>query len=49
MFGQLKKEFTPDCPGIRVLCPTRWTVKEQSLKSIFTKLYCFIRTVGYFA
>ncbi len=34
MFDQLKKDLTPDCPGIRVLCPTRWTVRAQSLISI---------------
>ena len=24
----------PDTPGLRVLCPTRWTVRAQSLESI---------------
>ena len=26
MFNKLKDELQPECPGIRVLCPTRWTV-----------------------
>ena len=38
MFDQLKKDLTPDCPCIRVLCPTRWTVKAQSLKMTLTVL-----------
>lgn len=33
-FETLKKELAPDTPGVRVLCPTRWTVRAQSLKSI---------------
>ena len=34
MFKQLKHDLTPDCPGIRVFCPTRWTVRAQSLRSV---------------
>ena len=34
MFQKLKKELSPDSPGVRVLCPTRWTVRADSLKSI---------------
>ena len=30
----LKEEIAPGCPGIRVLCLTRWTVKANSLNSI---------------
>ncbi len=48
MLDQPKKEFTPECPGIHVLCPTRWTVKAQSLNSILQN-YSFTKTVGYFA
>ena len=33
-FEKLKNELVPDCPGFRVLCPTRWTVRAASLKSI---------------
>lgn len=33
-FNTLKKELAPDCPGFRVLCPTRWTVRANSLKSV---------------
>ena len=28
------KEFEKGSPGIRVLCPTRWTVKADTLQSI---------------
>ncbi len=31
---KLKSELAPDTPGVRVLCPTRWTAREDSLKSI---------------
>ena len=34
LFRQIKDELAPDCPGIRVLCPTRWTVRAESMKSI---------------
>lgn len=26
--------MAPDTPGIRVLCPTRWTVRAEALRSI---------------
>ena len=34
MFDKLKEELSPDTPGFRVLCPTHWTVREKSLKSV---------------
>ncbi len=34
LFEKLKSELAPDTPGVRVLCPTRWTVRAYSLKSI---------------
>ncbi len=34
LFEKLKEEIAPGCPGIRVLCPTRWTVKADSMNSI---------------
>ena len=30
----LKTEMPPDTPGIRTLCPTRWTVRAEALKSV---------------
>ena len=36
LFQKLKSELTPDTPGIRVLCPTRWTVRANSLGSILS-------------
>ena len=33
-FQRLKQTFTSEGPGIRVLCPTRWTVCASSLQSI---------------
>ena len=34
MFDKLKSDTAPSTPEIRVLCPSRWTVRAQSLKSI---------------
>ena len=34
LFKKLKEELQPELPGMRVLCPTRWTVKADSLKSV---------------
>ena len=31
LFKHLKEEMASDCPGIRVLCPTRWTVRAEAL------------------
>lgn len=33
-FEELKKELAPETPGFRTLCPTRWTVRASSLKSV---------------
>ena len=34
IFYKLHQELTPQAPGIRNLCPTRWTVRALSLESI---------------
>ena len=34
IFHKLKDELSPHVPGIRTLCPTRWTVRGASLESI---------------
>ena len=36
VFEMLKKQLEPDSPGIRILCPTRWTVRADSLASILS-------------
>ncbi|XP_052809306.1 zinc finger MYM-type protein 1-like [Mya arenaria] len=33
-FEELRKEMRPDTPAFRVLCPTRWTVRAECLKSV---------------
>ena len=33
-FERLKADLATDTPGFRVLCPTRWTVRAASLKSV---------------
>ena len=33
LFDKFKQELAPDTPGFRVLCPTRWTVRANSLQS----------------
>ncbi len=34
VFDKLKEELATDSPGFRVLCPTRWTVRAEFLKSV---------------
>ena len=34
IFEKIKKEIAPGTPGFRALCPTRWTVRGDSLESI---------------
>ena len=34
IFRRIKDEITPQVPGLRTLCPTRWTVCAAALKSI---------------
>lgn len=34
IFKTLKKDLSPDTPGFRTLCPTRWTVRAASLQSV---------------
>ena len=34
IFRDLKGEMAPSNPGVRVLCPTRWTVRADSMQSI---------------
>lgn len=36
LFETLKTQLAPDSPGIRILCPTRWTVRADSLASILS-------------
>ena len=36
LFQNLKSELTPDTPGVRVLCPIRWTVRANSLASVLS-------------
>lgn len=36
----LKEEIGSDAPSIRTLCPTRWTVRAQSLASIIANYSC---------
>ena len=36
-FQRLEQTFTSEDPGIRALCPTRWTVCASSLQSILDK------------
>ena len=34
LFENIKSQMPENSPGIRVLCPTRWTVRARSLQSI---------------
>ena len=41
-FRKLKAEIQPGSTGVRVLCPTRWTVQADSLRSILDN-YSFLQ------
>ena len=34
MLQKIRKDISLEYPGLRVLCPTRWTVRAESVKSI---------------
>ena len=34
MLMKLKSELSPQTPGVKPLCPTRWTVRAESLRSL---------------
>lgn len=34
LFQKVKDDVTPGSPGVRILCPTRWTVRAEALSSI---------------
>ena len=34
MLQKIRDDLSLECPGFRVLCPTRWTVRANTLKSI---------------
>ena len=36
LFEKLKSELAPESPGVRVLCPTCWTVRADALESIIS-------------
>ena len=39
MLRNLKEEIGSDVPGVRTLCPTRWTVRANSLASIIANYH----------
>ena len=42
IFKCLKEEIGCDSSGIRVLCPTRWTVRADALNSILDNFSVFL-------
>ena len=34
LFEKIKLELAPQSPGMRVLCPTHWTVRADALSSV---------------
>lgn len=39
----LKEEIGSDVPGVLTMCPTRWTVRANSLARIMTTCSCYGR------
>ncbi len=44
MLLKLKADLSPETMGIRPLCPTRWTVRAESLRSVILN-YSVIHSV----
>lgn len=44
MLLQIKSELAPGSPGLKPLCPTRWTVRAESLRSVLNN-YAVIQSV----
>lgn len=42
MLLKLKSELSPESPGLRPLCPTRWTVRAASMKSVIENYHVII-------
>ena len=34
LFNEIKEQIVPGSPGVRVLCPTRWTVRSDSMMTL---------------
>ena len=41
LLQQIKQDVQADIPGVRVLCPTRWIVRADSMKSILEITFIF--------
>ncbi len=48
-YTRLKEELAPAQPGFRNLCPTRWTVRAKSLKSILDNYQLLQRSLETFS
>ena len=35
MLQKIRDDLSLECPGFRILCPTKWTIYANTLKSIF--------------
>ena len=44
IFNQIRAQLEESLPGIRVLCPTRWTVRAKSLESILANYEILLQT-----
>ena len=46
LFNVIKDEIAPGNIGIRTLCPTRWTVKADTMKSIIKIIIPYFKNCG---
>ena len=46
ILNKLKSEMSPNTPGIRPLCPTRWTVRSESIQSILSNYKVILSFTG---
>ena len=46
LFKDIKGEISPDTVGFRVLCPTRWTVRNETFHSILDNYSVLLELCG---
>ena len=48
-FKDIKAEVSPDSVGFRVLCPTRWTVRNKTFRSVIDNYSALIELWNMFS
>ena len=49
LFEHIQSDLSPDSPGLKPLCPTRWTIRTAALNAViknYTVICCELDTIG---